>query len=171
MMIPSIFNRSAGASHVWHVGATCLLVGAVFSLAWALSRAGMLDLAATGVAFFVTAFARQMGIGLSTAAPREFERSTNLLRQLQADFARWLSTRSVIAHALIALGYTIAFLLARAALSGMLTVIASPWVALAAGLALAAAVASPSLIRSLAEAVGARRQADDSADERGSDEY
>ncbi|SMX86169.1 hypothetical protein [Brevibacterium aurantiacum] len=170
MMIPPVFNRSAGASHAWHVGATCLLVGAIFSLAWALSRAGMLDLAATGLAFFVTALARQMGIGLSTAAPREFEGSANLLRQLQADFARWLSTRSVIAHALIALGYTIAFLLARAALSGIMTVIASPWVALAAGLALAAAVASPSLVRSLAEAAGGRSQREESVGERGSDD-
>lgn len=170
MMIPAVFNRSAGASHAWHVGATCLLVGAIFSLAWALSQAGMLDLAATGVAFFVTTFARQMGIGLTTAAPREFEGSANLLRQLQADFSRWLSTRSLIAHALIALGYTVAFLLARAALSGILTVIASPWVALAAGLALAAAVASPSLIRSVIEAVGTRSQRGETVAEGGPDE-
>src|SRR5690625_7716646 len=82
---------------------------------------------------------RQLGVGLTTVAPREFDGSANLIRQLQADFARWIATRSVVAHALIAMAYTAAFLLSRAALSAILTVIASPWVALAVGLALAAA--------------------------------
>lgn len=166
-MIPSVFRASQGASHIWHVLGTVLLVGAVFSLAWALSAAGMLDLAATGVAYFVVTLARQMGVGLTTAAPREFAGSAQLISQLQTDFARWLSTRSMIAHALIAMGYTIAFLLARAALSAILTVIASPWVALAAGLALAAAVASPSLIRSLFDAVGKRSQRAEELEEEG----
>lgn len=156
MIIPAVINRSAGSAHVWHVAGTVLLVGAIFSLAWALSQAGMLDLAATGVAYFAVTFMRQLGVGLATAAPREFEGSANLIRQLQTDFARWLAARSVVAHALIAVAYTVAFLLSRAALSAILTVIASPWVALAVGLALAAAVASPSLISSLFDVVGRR---------------
>lgn len=164
-MIPTVFSRSAGASHIWHVLGTILLVGAVFSLAWALSAAGLLDIAATGLAFFTVTFMRQMGVGLSTHAPREFEGSANLLRQVQADFQRWLASRSVISHALLAVAYTVVFLLCRAALTAILTVIASPWVALAAGLALAAAVASPSLIRSLTEAVGTRSRRSETTSE------
>ena len=161
MILPAVINRSAGASHIWHVAGTILLVGALFSLAWALSRAGMLDLAATGSAFFIVTLMRQLGVGLATVAPREFEGSANLVRQLQSDFARWIATRSVVAHALIAMAYTAAFLLSRAALSAILTVIASPWVALAVGLALAAAVASPSLISSLIDVAGRRAESEE----------
>ena len=169
MLLPAVINRSAGASHIWHVAGTVLLVGAIVSLAWALSQAGMLDLAATGLSFFLVTLMRQLGVGLTTVAPREFDGSANLIRQLQADFARWIATRSVVAHALIAMAYTAAFLLSRAALSAILTVIASPWVALAVGLALAAAVASPSLISSLIDAVGRRAESEQEGDVEGKD--
>lgn len=169
MFLPTIINRSAGASHIWHVAGTVLLVGAIVSAAWALSQAGMLDLAATGLSFFLVTLMRQLGVGLATVAPREFDGSANLIRQLRADFARWIATRSVVAHALIAMAYTAAFLLSRAALSAILTVIASPWVALAVGLALAAAVASPSLISSLIDVVGRRAESDPEGDVEGED--
>lgn len=139
--------------HGWQVGATMLLVGALFSLAWALSQAGLLDLAATGTAFFAVTLARQMGLGLTGRVPREFQGTARMIDQARSDFAAWIAARTLLSHALIAVAYTVAFLLLRAAMTATLTVIASPWLALAVGLALAAAVASPLLIRSLIETV------------------
>lgn len=47
----------------------------------------------------------------------------------------------------MALAMTIVFMVIRAVVSGALQVVASPWIALAIGLAGAAVIASPSLIR------------------------
>ena len=60
-------------------------------------------------------------------------------------FARALSL------SIIALVSTIAFLIGRFVASTVMAAIASPWLALAVGLALAAAVASPVLVKSIAE--------------------
>ncbi|WP_209372088.1 hypothetical protein [Brevibacterium renqingii] len=158
MIIPAVFNRSAGATHVAHVVGTCFLVGGLFIFAWYLSSSGMLEVAATGLAYFAVTFARQMGVGLSSVAPIEFEGSVNAIRQIQADFTRWLANRSAVAHALVAVAYTAAFLLARMVLSNFLTAVANPLLAGAVGLVAAAAVASPSLIHSLIDAVNTRNR-------------
>lgn len=140
--------------HGFQVLATVLLTGALFAIGWALSEAGLLDLAATGLAFFVVTFARQMGVGLSSRAPKEFAGSAKIIDQIRADWTAWIAHRTVLSRALIATVMTVGFLLLRAAITGLLTVIASPWVALAAGLAISAAVASPVLMRALIETIG-----------------
>lgn len=156
--------------HGWQVISVLLLVGALFSLGWALSQAGLLDLAATGIAFFTTTLVRQMGVSITSRAPKEFEGSARLIDQVRSDFALWLAHRTLLSHALLAVGYTILFLLLRAATSAILTVIASPWIALAAGLALAAAVASPLLIRSLGETLAGRSGRAETAEEVNTDD-
>lgn len=140
--------------HGWQVAASVLLVGALFSLAWALSEAGLLDLAATGLAFWALAFARQMGLDLSRRAPKEFSGTAQIISQMRADWTAFLRHRTILSRAVIATAMTVGFLMLRAAITGLLTVIASPWIALAAGLALAAAVASPFLVRALMETIG-----------------
>lgn len=139
--------------HGWQVLATMLLAGSLFALGWALSQAGLLDVASTGLAFFTVTLARQMGVSLSSRAPREFAGTARIIDQARTDFQNWVAGRTLLSRALIAAVLTIGFLLLRAAISGILTVIASPWVALAVGLAAAAAVASPFLVRALMETV------------------
>lgn len=142
--------------HGWQVAATLLLTGALFALGWALSQAGLLDIAATGLAFFGVALARQMRVGFTTRAPREFSGSARMLDQIRSDFQTWLSGRTLLSHALIAAAHTTAFLLLRSAISAVLSVIASPWVALAVGLAAAAAVASPFLVSAVIDTLAGR---------------
>lgn len=137
--------------HGFQVLATMLLTGSLFAIGWALSEAGLLDLASTGLAFFVVTFARQMG--LSSRAPREFAGTAQIVTQMRSDWTGWVEGRTVLSRALLAATMTVGFLLLRAAITGLLTVIASPWVALAAGLAISAAVASPVLLRALLETV------------------
>ena len=139
--------------HGWQVLATVLLTGALFALGWALSEAGLLDLAATGLAFWALAFARQMGLDLGRRAPKEFSGTAQIITQMRADWTAFLRHRTILSRALIATAMTIGFLMLRAAITGLLTVIASPWIALAVGLAAAAAVASPFLVRALMETI------------------
>lgn len=137
--------------HVWQVIATLLAVASVFTFAWFISQSGWQELAATGVAFFAVTFLRQLGPSLAKRAPREFRRTAGLLDTARSDFADWMANRKLLSLAIIAFLSTVAFLIGRFLASTVMTAIASPWLALAAGLALAAAVASPVLVKSIAE--------------------
>jgi predicted lysophospholipase L1 biosynthesis ABC-type transport system permease subunit len=146
--------------HVWQVCSTLLAVASMFTLCWWLSKNGLLDLAATGISFFAVTFLRMVGPSLAKRAPREFERTAGLLDTARADFAQWMSHRKLLSLSIIALVSTIAFLIGRFIASTVMAAIASPWLALAVGLALAAAVASPVLVRSIAESF--RKPSDES---------
>lgn len=150
-----LFHEESGG-HKWQVAAVILLGGAIFALGWALSQSGLLEIAATGLAFFATAFARSMW-ATSSWAPKEFAKSAGLISQLRADWNQWISTRGTLAKALMALAMTLFFMVIRAVVSVALQVIASPWIALAIGLAGAAVIASPTLIRGAITAFRGRR--------------
>lgn len=139
-----LFHEESGA-HKWQVAAVILMSGALFALGWALSRSGMLEIAATGLSFFATMFARSMWSSMSWT-PREFMKSAGMIAQLRSDWNEWISTRGTLAKALMALAITLLFMSIRACVSVALQAIASPWIALAIGLAGAAVIASPSLI-------------------------
>ncbi|NJE65498.1 hypothetical protein EZE58_01090 [Brevibacterium sp. LS14] len=158
-----LFHEESGG-HKWQVAAVILLGGALFALGWALSQSGLLEIAATGLAFFATSFARSMW-ATSSWAPKEFAKSAGLISQLRADWNEWISTRGTLAKALMALAMTVVFMVIRAVVSGALQVIASPWIALAIGLAGAAVIASPSLIRGAITAFRERREGDQVSDE------
>lgn len=148
--------------HVWQVLATLFAVASTFVLCWYLSQKGLLDLAATGVSFYAVTFLRQLGPSLTRKAPREFKRTAGLIDTLREDFTEWMSNRKLLSLALIALVATIAFLTFRYIASVIMVAIASPWLALAVGLALAAAVASPVLVKGL---VGSMTQGSGRADD------
>lgn len=135
--------------HIWQVIATLLAVASTFVLCWYLSQKGLLDLAATGVSFYAITFLRQLAPSLSGKAPREFKKTAGLIDTARADFAEWMANRKMLSLAIIALIATIAFLTFRYIASILMVAIASPWLALAVGLALAAAVASPVMIKGI----------------------
>lgn len=147
--------------HIWQVLATLLGVSSVVVLAWYLSQNGLLDLAATGIAFYTTTLLRQLGGGLSRRAPKEFAKTAGLLDTARVEFREWMSSRKLLTHVLIALVMTVAFLIGRFIASILLTVIASPWLALAAGLALAAAIASPQIVKGIGSALSNRSERSD----------
>lgn len=139
--------------HVWQVLATLLAVASVFTLCWWLSQQGLLDLCATGISFFVVSLTRMIGPSLAKHAPREFRRTAGLLDTARADLAEYMANRKLLSLAIIALIATMAFLIGRFIASTVMAAISSPWLALAVGLALAAAVASPLLLKSIIESL------------------
>lgn len=139
--------------HGWQVIAVLLGVASVFTLCWYLSEQGLLDLAATALSFFILTLIRLLGPSLESKAPREFKRSAALFDQLRRDYAHWMTERRLSSQMVIAFVMTVCFLVGRFIASTVLTAIASPWLALALGLMLAAAVASPVLVRGLMDTV------------------
>lgn len=152
--------------HFWQVLATLLAVASVFTVCWWLSQQGLVDVCATGLSFFVVSLTRMMGPSLAKRAPREFRRTAGLLDTVRADFAEYMANRKLVSLAIIAMASTIFFLLGRFIASTVMTAIASPFLALAVGLALAAGVASPVLVKSIAESfrkVSHETEGDDNA--------
>lgn len=152
--------------HVWQVIATLLAVASLWTLCWWLSEQGMLDLAATGLAFYVVTLTKQIGGSLSSRAPKEFKATAGLVDTARADFAAWMANRKLLSHVLIALAVTILFLVGRFVASTVMAMIASPWLALAVGLAVAAAVASPVLVRGVIASMKSGTETKEPAHER-----
>lgn len=133
--------------HGWQVLATLFAVASVFTLCWYLSQKGLLDLAATGLSFFIMTLSRHLAPSFSQRAPNEFKATATLLDQARADFDKWMKSRKLLSLVVISFAYTVLFLIVRYTASLFMAFIASPWLALAIGLALAACVASPVLVR------------------------
>lgn len=140
--------------HGWQVLATLLAGASIFTLCWYLSQRGLLDLAATGISFYLVTFVRSLGGALTARAPKEFKRSASLIDTMRSDWDTWMANRRLLSLALIAGVATTFFMIGRSVASVILVAIASPWLALAIGLAITAAVASPYLVKSLARTVG-----------------
>lgn len=144
--------------HGWQVAATLLGVASIFTLCWYLSEKGLLDLAATGLTFFVMTVVRLIGPSLQKRAPAEFKGSAALLDQLRLDYSTWVQSRKLASQVVIAFVVTVAYLVGRYLASLLLQAIASPWLALALGLMLAAAVASPVLVKGLMDTMRRTRK-------------
>lgn len=135
--------------HGWQVLATLFAVASVFTMCWWLSQKGLLDLAATGISFYVMTLMRQLAPNFTERAPKEFSATATLIDQASADFQVWMSSRKTLSLAVISFVFTVIFLIVRYIASLLMGFIASPWLALAVGLAVSAAVASPVLVREL----------------------
>lgn len=140
-------------SHGWNVLGTLLLGGALFAAAWGLSQAGQLDMAATGLSFFVMTMVRFTGPSLMKRAP-EFAGTSALVNQARSDLANWLASRRLLSQCLIALALTLGFLAVRAVAAWALGIVASPWLALALGLGVAAIVAAPTILKVIGNNLG-----------------
>lgn len=148
--------------HGWQLLATLLAVASAFTFCWYISQHGWVDIAASGVAFYAVTFLRMLGPNLAKRAPREFRRTASILDTARGEFAEWMGNRKLLSLAIIALVSTVVFLIGRFVASTLMIAISSPWLALAVGLALAAAVASPVLVKSLVESFkGSSRSGDD----------
>lgn len=138
----------------FQIAGTLIATASLTVLCWYLSQNGLLDLAATGLSFFIVTVTRQIAPSLSSRAHKtDFANSAQIIDALRHDFSAWMSRRRVLGHVLIAIAATLLFLVCRFVASTVLTMIASPLLALALGLAVTAAIASPVLIKALIDTV------------------
>lgn len=137
--------------HTFQIIATIFAGASIFTLCWYLSMKGLLDLAATGLCFFILQFLRSSGVPLARRAPAEFTQTATMLDTARAEFAEWMSNRKLLSRIILAFLATVIFLVGRMISAMVLTWIASPWLALALGLAVTAVVVSPVLFKALAD--------------------
>lgn len=151
--------------HGYQIVATAVGGAAVFTLCWYLSMQGLLDLAATAMSYFVVTFIRSSAVSLSKKAPAEFKQTASALDTARAEFAEWMTNRKLLSRLILAVLATVLFLAGRAIAATVMTMIASPWLALAIGLAVTAVVISPVLFKSLADSFKGKEVAQPQAGE------
>lgn len=151
--MPSAVLPTDRLPHGWQVLSIILGTASMFVLCWYLSQQGLLDLAATGLAFFALTMVRLTGPSLSSRVPREFQRSAGIIDALREDYQQWVASRRLASQTILALLMTIAFMIGRYIASAVLYAIATPWLAVSVGLLVAAAIASPVLVRTVTNGI------------------
>lgn len=141
-------------AHGWQVLASLLLSAAVTVLCYALSQAGLSELAGTAMSFYaVFVGTRLLAIASAGRSTGHFAGSREMLRQVQADLRSWMLDRTVLSIFLLGVPAAVAYVALRSACIAALGVFANIWFALAFGLAFGALVASPILFRDLGRLV------------------
>lgn len=136
-------------NHAWTVLGTLLACGAVGMGAWAISAAGMLDLAATGLSFFFMQLVSMMMkaglIVIPEKSKTDFSETRGLLKTAWREFQDFQGRSPVWRMALLALGFTIGYLIFRLAISFALGVFSNIWIAGACAALLASFIVAPHL--------------------------
>lgn len=149
--------------HGFQIGATVALGGAIFVLCWYLSNAGMLEIAATGLTYFIIQLVRLSGTGLTKRVKGDFKDTAKIVETVRNDYVKWVSKRKLLSHTILAALATVLFIGCRFLASTVMTIIASPLLAIALGLGITAFVISPVLFKgmfdSFKERVGSQPQA------------
>lgn len=149
-MFGTIFSPMERLAHGWQVPASLLLTGAVTALCYALSQAGLAELAGTALSFYAVFVGTRVFAKVAASRPGgHFGTTKNLLRQAQADFRTWMTDRTLLALFVLGVPATVSYVALRSACIALLAVFGNLWFAVAFGLPLGALVASPSLFRDL----------------------
>lgn len=148
----SVFKSVNNLAHGWQVAATVAVGGCIFCLSWWLSTQGWLEMGATALTFFGMQIVRMSGMSVAKRAPREFAKTASTIDTARQEFGDWIANNRLLANCLLAVIFTGMFLAGRVAASGLMTLIASPLLAIALGLAVTAAVISPVLVKAVCEA-------------------
>ena len=136
--------------HQWSVLAAILIGGAVGVIGYWLAQGGLLTIASTIVTAWCFAYARYTFAGRKPAEGAAFGATRSLLATIRADAAAFTASRSALARALMALGYALGFAALRELAALALGAMASPLLAIAAGLLMASIIASPVLWKAIA---------------------
>lgn len=146
-------NIERDGSHGWKVLATLLACGAVGMTAWAISNAGALDLAATGLTMFLAQLiSMMMKVGLIVLPEKKtgnFTETSGFLKTAMHEFQVWQANSPIWRLAAMAMGYTVVFMIARWGLSIVLSVFSNVWIAGAASALVAALIVAPNLFSSM----------------------
>lgn len=152
-----IHNSMDANAHIFTVIGTVLAIGGVGMLAWALSNAGMLDLAATGLTMFgFQLVSMMMKVGLIVLPEKSdgsFAETSGNLKTFLREFHEWQARSPIWRLAALALAYTIGFLVVRWGLSVVLGVFSNIWVAGAAAAIVASIIVAPRLFSNVFRAM------------------
>ncbi|GEM_PF-3074367 len=153
--------RSSEETHGWKVLGTLLIVGAATMIGWGLAKAGLLEIGATAVTMLLATLARFMiQAGLLVLpegnATGDFAETRSFLRRLYNEFNTWIAKSSVLRLTLIAVGYTIVFMIIRQLFVLVFKTFGNVWLAGGAGMAVAAVVVSPTLFGRMKSALTSR---------------
>lgn len=137
--------------HIYQILGVFVAGASVFLACYGLSAKGLLDVAATALAYFIVQLLALVGPSFARRAPKEFARSASMIDTFLIEFTEWRMNQKLLAKGLLALGATILFLAFRFVAATVLPLIASPWFAGAIGLAVTACVISPVLVRGVVQ--------------------
>lgn len=136
-------------NHIYTVIGTLLACGAVGMAAWAISNAGMLDLAATSLTvFFFQLVQMMLKVGLLVLPEKkntDFQETSGFLKTAWREFQEFQARSPIWRLAALALGYTVVFMIARLGLSVALGVFQNVWIAGAASALVASLIVAPNL--------------------------
>lgn len=146
----TIFAGMDSLAHGWQVLSSLLIAGSVTAVAYALSSAGLAEVAGTALSFYcVFIFTKLFSKMAGRKRQGHFKGSTAFIKQFKDDLDLWMQDRSVLALFVVAVPITIAYIAFRSACIAVLGVFGNIWFAIAAGLLLGALVASPILFRDI----------------------
>lgn len=171
-----VFSKIDNLPHGFQIGGTVVAAAALFFFSWYFATQGWLEQAATALAFFLMQVTRMSAVSLKATTERsetfrEFRRTAGFIDTLRAEYAEWERSHRTLAHCLLAIVYTGVFLAGRKIAATFMTLIASPLLAVAIGLAIAAVVISPPLFRALADTFKNHRDDEQADNEVGDREH
>lgn len=140
-------------NHAWTVLGTLLACGAVGMIAWAISNAGALDLAATGLTVFFSQLAQMMmKVGLIVLPEKktgDFAQTSGFVKTALREFHEFQAKSPLWRLAAMALAYTAGFMIVRWGLSVVLGVFNNVWIAGASAALVASLIVAPGLFGGL----------------------
>lgn len=152
-------DRGANA-HGWQVAGTIIGIGGVGMLAWAMSNAGMLDLAATGLTVFGFQFVGLMLKAGLLVLPEDdgpdFRETKGALRTAWREFQAFQARSPIWRLALMAVLYTVGFMIVRLLLTQAMGIFQNVWIAGGISALVASVIVAPTLISNLIKGVGSK---------------
>ena len=152
-------DRGANA-HGWQVAGTIIGIGGVGMLAWALSNAGMLDLAATGLTVFGFQFVGLMLKAGLLVLPEDdgpdFRETKGALRTAWREFQAFQARSPIWRLAAMAVIYTIGFMIVRLLLTYAMGIFSNVWIAGGISALVASVIIAPTLISDLVKGIGSK---------------
>jgi hypothetical protein len=147
-----IENKFGGAeAHGWKVLGVILAVAALVAGGYGLATAGLLELAASMIAAFLSMFLQLLFRNGVIVLPEKksedarIEEGKGAVKAIAGMVQAWIDRSSILRLALIAIGYAVVFILVRAGVSALLRLTANVWVAAMFGGLLAAAICAPTV--------------------------
>ena len=138
-----------GGAHGWQVLGTLLGMGGIGAIAYAMAQAGFIDFAATALTMFffqfVTLMFKSGVLQLPEQKANEFTATSGILRTIWQDYQRFQANSPVWRLAMLALGYTVLFMLMRYLLTLAMGIFDNVWVASGLVAFLAALIVAPQM--------------------------
>lgn len=153
-MKSTVFRSIDSLPHFYNILSSVLLGGAITALSYALSTAGLAELAGTFLSFWgVFCFTRLFGKVAATRSSKHFQGSSEFIKTFQAEISVWMKERSVLSIFILGFGAAILYVAFRSVCIAILGIFSNLWFAIAAGLLLSAIIASPVLFRDIGRLV------------------